>query len=64
MISDDTRNERAAVRSRVNIEDAQDIAYWCARLQCSERELRAAVKKVGVLAKDVRMELDTVTGRR
>lgn len=64
MFDDPTRNERLATRSRVNVDDAADIRYWCKRFQCTERELRAAVKKVGVLAKDVRMEIDTATGRR
>jgi hypothetical protein len=66
MISDEdeTRNERGPVRSRVDVDDARDIKYWCARFQCTERELRDAVTKVGALAKDVRMELDRVTGRR
>ena len=44
-------------RSRVNVEDSRELAFWCRELRCDERQLRAAVERVGVLADDVRRAL-------
>ena len=42
---------------RINAHDDAETAYWCARLDCTEGELREAVSAVGVMADDVRMHL-------
>lgn len=36
--------------SRVNVSEAGDVRYWCEKCGCSESQLRAAVKAVGVMA--------------
>jgi hypothetical protein len=44
-------------RSRVSVTDATEITYWCTKLACSETQLRAAVKMVGVTVSKVRAHL-------
>ncbi len=44
-------------RRRVNVEDSRELKFWCRELRCEERQLRAAVARVGVLADDVRRAL-------
>jgi hypothetical protein len=45
-------------RSRVNVTDTADVTYWCQKLGCSETQLRAAVKMVGVAVSKVRAHLN------
>jgi hypothetical protein len=42
---------------RVNVNQPHEIAYWTKRFGCSEAQLRAAVKAVGVMVSDVEREL-------
>ena len=35
-------------RSRVAINDAWKVRYWCGRFVCTEKQLREAVERVGV----------------
>ena len=44
-------------RSKVNVGDAAELTYWCTKLACSETQLRAAVKMVGVTVSKVRAHL-------
>jgi hypothetical protein len=44
-------------RSRVNVSQPSEVAYWCTKLACSETQLRAAVKMVGVTVSKVRAHL-------
>ena len=41
----------------VNVAEDYEIRYWTGRLGCTEEELRAAVTKVGVVARDVAAEI-------
>jgi hypothetical protein len=52
-MSDDLSNRGAADRSRVNVNEPHEVKYWTQRFGCSEAELRAAVSRVGVNARDV-----------
>jgi len=42
---------------RVNVHEDYEVRYWSEKFGCSAEELKAAVKKVGVMAKDVEKEL-------
>lgn len=44
-------------RSRVNVSEPSELTYWCTKLACSETQLRAAVKMVGVTVSKVRAHL-------
>lgn len=44
-------------RLRINVNESWEVDYWCKRLGVTPARLRALVKKVGVMAKDVRREL-------
>ena len=50
-------SENLKDRSRINVSDASDVAYWCQKLGCSETQLRYAVKTVGVTVSKVRAHL-------
>jgi len=56
---DDLSKRGPADRTRININEAHEIAYWSKVLACSEEELRRAVDAVGVMAADVRQHLGT-----
>jgi len=45
-------------RSRINVSDASEVAYWCQKLSCSETQLRYAIKTVGVSVSKVRAHLN------
>ena len=42
---------------RINIEEEQELSYWCDKLAVSRDELRAAVERVGPQVSDVRLRL-------
>jgi hypothetical protein len=42
---------------RVNVHEDYEVKYWCGKYGCTPEQLKAAVKKVGVMAKDVEKEL-------
>jgi hypothetical protein len=44
-------------RSRIDVNEATERAYWCQKFGCSETQLRNAVKMVGVTASKVRAQL-------
>ena len=45
----------------VQIEEANQVRYWCDSLRCTEAELRAGVQAVGDLPANVREFLKTLT---
>jgi Protein of unknown function (DUF3606) len=55
----DKSKTRAQGADRVNVHEGYEVGYWCGRFGCTSDELKAAVRKVGVMAKDVEAELDT-----
>ncbi len=54
---DDPTKSGPADRSRINIHQAHEVAYWTKALGVSEQRLREAVAAVGVMAADVRAHL-------
>ena len=38
---------------RINLEDRDDIRYWCRKLRCTEHLLREAVTQVGPIPSNV-----------
>jgi Protein of unknown function (DUF3606) len=42
---------------RVNVNEAYEIEYWTKHFKCTPERLRAAVKKLGVMVKDIENEL-------
>lgn len=55
---DDLSNRGPQDRSRVNVNEAWEVGYWCTKFNCTETQLRAAVKAVGVMVTDVQNYLD------
>ena len=55
----DKSQTRAQDAVRVNVHEGYEVGYWCGRFGCTSDELKAAVRKVGVMAKDVEAELKT-----
>jgi hypothetical protein len=56
-MADDPAKKGAADRSRINVNESHELAYWTKTLGVSEAQLREAVKHVGVMAADVRRHL-------
>lgn len=52
-MSDDLSNRGAQDRSRIDVNEAHEIRYWCERFDVSEEVLRKAVADVGVSADKV-----------
>lgn len=56
-MADDKRNPGPEDGRRVNVNQAHEVTYWCKKFGCSEEQLRAAVKAVGVMVTDVEKQL-------
>jgi DNA-binding transcriptional regulator PaaX len=56
-MSDDKSNRGPADAKRINVKEDYEVRYWTKEFGISEDQLRAAVKRVGVMADDVRAEL-------
>ncbi len=56
-MADDKTKTGPADASRVNVHEDYEVAHWTKKFGCSKAELEAAVKKVGVMVKDVEAEL-------
>lgn len=56
-MTDDLHNRGPADRARVNVNEAHEVRYWCKEFGCTEAQLRAAVRAVGVMASAVRAHL-------
>lgn len=54
---DDPKKRGPADRSRINVHESWELKYWTEALGVSAAKLKAAVKKVGPMVKDVRKEL-------
>lgn len=44
-------------RSRINVNEPYELAYWTTTWKVTEQQLRDAVKAVGVMADDVKRHL-------
>ncbi|MGN6479883.1 DUF3606 domain-containing protein [Luteibacter sp.] len=56
-MSDDKTNRGPADAQRINVNEDYEVRYWTKELGVSEDKLRETVKRVGVMAKDVRTAL-------
>jgi len=56
-MSDDLNNRGPEDRSRINIHESWEVRWWCKAFGCTESQLVAAVKAVGVSAAAVRQHL-------
>lgn len=56
-MSDDLKIKRPADTLKINVNEQYEVNYWCKELGISEDKLRAAVKAVGVMVKDVKRHL-------
>jgi hypothetical protein len=54
---DDTTERSRQDQLMINVNEPHEVRYWTQRLGCSEQQLREAVAKAGVMAKDVRSVL-------
>ncbi|MGO4175997.1 DUF3606 domain-containing protein [Bosea sp. TAF32] len=57
-MADNENNRGPQDRSRINMNEDYEVAYWTKELGVTREQLAAAVKKVGVSADAVREELD------
>ena len=55
--ADDQKNRGPADRTRINVNEPYELAYWTKEIGVSEKTLRDAVAKVGVMAPAVRAHL-------
>jgi hypothetical protein len=56
-MADDTTNSGPRDRERINVNEDYELRYWTKHFGVSADDLRAAVKAVGVMAKDVEAHL-------
>jgi len=47
----------------IHLDEAAEVAYWCANFRCTGSELRAAVSSVGTSVKAVTQHLRSLAGR-
>jgi hypothetical protein len=56
-MADDTTNRGSQDRKRINVNEPHELRYWTQALGVTEAELRESVKRVGVMAEDVKRAL-------
>jgi hypothetical protein len=56
-MTDDLKNRGPADRSRINVNESWELKYWCKKFNCTEAQLKDAVKSVGVMVDKVRAHL-------
>jgi hypothetical protein len=56
-MADDRTKRGPADRARINVHENYELEYWTKELGVSADELRALVKKHGVMAADIRQAL-------
>jgi len=56
-LADEAAKTVPADASRVNVGDEPEVEYWCRKFGVSPAQLRAAVAKIGDLARRVETEL-------
>lgn len=52
-MADDKSKRGPADAARVNVHEAYEVEYWTEKFGCTADQLKACVKKVGVMAVDV-----------
>lgn len=56
-MADNTKIKGPADASRVNISEPYEVTYWSDKFQVSSEALKATVRKVGPMSKNVEREL-------
>jgi hypothetical protein len=56
-MADDLTKRRPQDASKVNVNEPYEVRWWCSEFNCTEAQLRAAVKAVGVSAAAVKKYL-------
>jgi hypothetical protein len=56
-MSDDKSVRGPADAQRINVNEDYEVQYWTTELEITEEKLRETVKRVGVMAGDVRKAL-------
>ena len=56
-MADDKTKTAPQDAQRVNVHEGYEVEYWTKKFGCTAAQLKAAVKKVGVMAKDIEAEL-------
>ena len=56
-MSDDKTIRSPHDAARINVHEEHEVHYWTGKLGCTREQLEAAVKAVGVMAKDVEAKL-------
>ena len=56
-MADDKTKAGKADRDRINVHEDYELRDWSKKFNVTPEQLKAAVKKVGVMAKDVEAEL-------
>lgn len=59
-MSDDKTVRGPADAQRIDVNDDYEVLYWTTELEVTEEKLRDTVRKVGVMAVDVRKALGKV----
>ncbi|CAM3450814.1 DUF3606 domain-containing protein [Bordetella sputigena] len=54
---DNLQKRGPADASRVNVNEPWELSYWCGKFNVTPDQLRAAVRAVGVMVKDVQRHL-------
>jgi Protein of unknown function (DUF3606) len=57
IMADDKTKRDAADRERVNVHEDYELRYWSEKFDCTHEKLKAVVKRVGVMVKDVESEV-------
>ena len=56
-MADDKTKTSPQDAQRVNVHEDYEVKYWSTKFGCTPDQLKAAVKKVGAMTKDVEAEL-------
>ena len=56
-MADDKTKTAPQDAQRVNVHEDYEVKYWCNKFRCTPDQLKAAVRKVGAMAKEVEAEL-------
>jgi hypothetical protein len=56
-MADDPTNRGTQDRTRINVHQEHEVRYWTRKFGVTKEQLEAAVKKVGVSARKVAVEL-------
>jgi len=56
-MADDKKKTAPQDAQRINVHEDYEVQYWSTKFGCTEEQLKAAVKKVGIMVEDVEAEL-------